>query len=500
MPSSTRTDAQGAARIGRVPGPLPTWLAIESDGHAPSFVRVEASQEHVHVTLEAPASLSVIVRTPDGRPAVGAEVSVELPFPAVRRTVQTDAAGHAAIDGLPHGPFLLVATVAEACAVVQGESTGQVSLGTIHLRRDQTIGGRILDPRARRLSVHLEPTDRPVDPMPAFPRAAGMGAQSVPVRDDGSFQFMPCRRSSYDLVVREQGSNVILAQLADVRPGGPALVLRCSESTGESRVVGQLSGLSKTARLALRAVDEPGLRLPLQWTGRDFRSTAVRPGRYRLMLTEPSTNEEANERAIARLDLHVGLNDLGLVPWPQSGAVLLQGSNLAACSVTLGSPESQQLWHLDASDSPWNLGAESARLSGVPPGTYELRVERGRSIDRRTITVDSDEVTEVRLQLEPERKLRLRVSSERALYPDEGLALDVLGPERRILLSIDAPRDLLTRDRWALWSQRILVPYTASSLRVRSEHGLSGEASLEGAKSTPLGEFAPVEVYLTSER
>ena len=230
-------------------------------------------------------------------------------------------------------------------------------------------------------------------------------------------------------------------------------------------------------------------------TGQRFRSAGVWPGRYRLML-----DDGVRERAIAQLDLPPGLSDLGPVAWPQTGEILLEGSNLAACTVTLVAPESQQVWHLGAPDSPWSPGNGWARISDVPPGAYELRVERGRAIDRRTITVESDAVTEVQLQLGPERKLNLLVSSDRALYPDESLTLEVLGLEQQVLLTLPVSPEGLTHDRFALWTHRTLVPYEAASLRIRSGHGLSAHGRLEEAKTAPLKQFAPIEMHLTHER
>jgi hypothetical protein len=100
-----RTDEKGRFRLaGTESG---TWVvAATAEGHRParsSDVVVPAKDDPLVLRLMAGGSLEVVVRRPDGQPAAGISVHVELAPATGVREAETDTNGHVRFDRLPPG-------------------------------------------------------------------------------------------------------------------------------------------------------------------------------------------------------------------------------------------------------------------------------------------------------------------------------------------------------------------------------------------------------------
>ena len=480
LPARGRTDARGRSIVRRVPGPDGTWVTAHAPGHAPTSRRGEAGQSEVTIELAPPRRLEYTLLQPDGRPAVGASATLALAYPASKRTAVSDAEGRVEWRDVPPGNFAFEAALDGLSTFNWSDRRGDV-VDTLRLTPDATVRGTLVGFRQPgdwvvTLVARSSPSDRDLP----YPHELRTPRRSLVPDRSGSFAFTGARRARYDVLVHAPGSNVVVATARSARPGDRQLTLtRVQPPPLEAFTSGCLPDLKDASgKLGIR---ETGTRrvLPLAFTAETgaFASTALRPGAYELTWdTGPGPHR------IASLDLHPGHNP--------AGDLLLEATGRLDVRCPIAETYRIHVRSVDANEPfdwrhPTMRTRDGARRRALRPGRYELVARRsGRADFWRAFTIVPGQTTEVEIAPEPGRQVRIFVSSERTLLPEEALTITALpGDSSRPIAVL---HDRISRNRTdALLVQPFSVPLGVDRIRVETSAGLVGHGAVASAAFPP---------------
>jgi len=384
--SGGQTDAQGQVRLpGLAPGEF-TFL-VTKEGYAPAevVIVVEAGvdPEPARVTLAGGATLKGRVTQADGQPYRAKTIMIvakgsDFQTPEAFQTMTvTDEEGRFEREGLSAGLYTL-----QTMSFGMGQGGGLRPLGEVRLEAAQTTQVELQLSRASASVTGV--VIRGGKPKPSVQvsvyREGNMLAGFSQAMTDEAGRFSAKELEAGTYVVSSDGARTTITLRDDT---STEVRLEVKAGTVSGRLLDPAGKPARNARLALLSLDKTSFEdafRPQEGTDElgSFQIENVRPGRYRLLATQPGVGATAGveftlgvEEAQTGLELQLGRGGALELDLTRADGKAAAGAKLALFHVELG-VFTQQLEGWYATTTPVANREGRVSLEHLIPGTYAL--------------------------------------------------------------------------------------------------------------------------------
>ena len=406
----TRTDAEGAFRFtGQQPRKTPVF-ARSTTRFAPWRDEIEIGAGGVkgmRIVLEVGATLAGKVVDTAGAPASGVEVMVgERSWTVEGSNARTRKDGTFRIEGVATGEVVVRADGDEkgkATATLRLVS-GQETQWNPVLSTGEGIKGRIVDERGAPLAGSFVEV-----------RTFGTGAfdsKYATSDKDGRFAVTNCAQPKYAVEVRDpKGGSGWIAQVRDVQPGGPELLIQVpDDARATAWITGTVlgpDGKPHPAEVSISRVEEGGSPVitPDPATG-VFKHGPIPPGEYRLHVRAAGFPHRALDALRVERDKTLDVGTIRLAP---GGDVVVKLEREGGGPVV--EPRLRAVADSDKASSHLNVTGSEARSGPLSEGTHVLHVD-GKDLVSQKIpfSVRAGETTELKVTLTAGVQIAIRLN------------------------------------------------------------------------------------------